>query len=74
MTDNRHNAPHSPPSRTKSLITIVLVFAFASIVVLAILLGAFFVAITMIALAIPAALIARLMNTRRRRSQDEQNS
>jgi uncharacterized membrane protein YoaK (UPF0700 family) len=74
MPDNRHNAPRSARSSTGSLITIVLVFAFASIVVLAILLGAFFVAISVTALAIPAALVARLMQARRRRSRDEQNS
>jgi hypothetical protein len=51
--------------------TIVLIFAFASVAVLAILLGAFFVAIAVIALAIPAALIARLIKVRHRRPQDD---
>jgi hypothetical protein len=73
MSDNRHDAPRSAPSRG-SLITIVLVFAFATIVVLAILLGAFFVAIGVTALAIPAALAARLMQARHRRSRDGQNN
>jgi hypothetical protein len=74
MSDNRQNAPRSAPSRAGSLITIVLVFAFASIVVLAILLGAFFVAISVTALAIPAALVARFLQARHRRSRDEDNS
>jgi hypothetical protein len=73
MSNNRHNAPRPAPSRG-SLITIVLVFAFASIVVLAILLGAFFVAIGVTALAIPAALVARLMQVRHRRTGHGQNS
>jgi hypothetical protein len=73
MSDNRHNASRSAPPRG-SLITIVLVFAFASIVVLAILLGAFFVAIGVTAVAIPAALVARLMQARHLRSRDGQNS
>jgi hypothetical protein len=64
MSDNGHDSPRSAPTRTGSLITIVLVFAFASIVVLAILLGAFFVAISVTALAIPAALVARLIKAR----------
>jgi hypothetical protein len=63
MSDDRQSPRR--PARPGSLITIVLVFGFASIVVLAILLGAFFVAIGMIALAVPAALIAKLAKRRR---------
>ena len=67
MSDDRHSPRRPARFHIGSLTTIVLVFAFASVVVLAILLGAFFVAIGVTALAIPAALAARLIKVRRQR-------
>ena len=54
------------PSRPKggSLIAIVLVFGFMTIVVVAILLGALTITIGVVLLVVPAAMIARLAKTR----------
>jgi Flp pilus assembly protein TadB len=49
-----------------SLLLIALVFGFMTIVVIAILLGALTVTIGVVLLVVPAALIARLVKTRRR--------
>ena len=74
MSDDRH-IPHRPArSGVGSLTTIVLVFGLATIVVLAILLGAFFVAVGVVALAIPAALIAKLAKSRRLSRQDRNDA
>jgi hypothetical protein len=67
MSDDRQSPRRPARGGIGSLTTIVLVFGFASIVGLAILLGAFFVAIGVIALAVPAALIAKLAKARRDR-------
>jgi hypothetical protein len=56
-----------------SVTTIVLVFAFVSIVVLAILLGALFVAIGVVAVVVPAALIAGISKARRDRARAGSN-
>jgi Flp pilus assembly protein TadB len=49
-----------------SLVAIALVFGFMTIVVIAILLGALTVTIGVVLLVVPAAVIARLVKTRRR--------
>jgi len=72
MSDDRQSSRR--PARRASLATIVLVFGFASIVVLAILMGAFFVAIGVIALAVPAALIAKLAKGRRLSRRDRRDA
>ena len=74
MFDDRQSPRRPARGRIGSLTTIVLVFGFASIVVLAILLGAFFVAIGIIALAVPAALIAKFVKARRLSRRDRRDA
>jgi Flp pilus assembly protein TadB len=69
MTIDDQSGEAVPPSRrTGSLAMIVLVFGLLTIVVLAILLGALFVAIGVVVLAVPAAFIARMLRRRRQRA------
>ena len=71
MSADQENPRRPVRSRIGSLTTTVLVFAFATVVVLAILMGAFFVALGVVALAIPTALIAKLALARRRAGHGE---
>lgn len=66
MPGNQQSSRRPRLSRLGSFAAIVLIFAFATVLVLAMLLGAFFVAIGVIALAVPTALIAKLTQARLR--------
>ena len=69
MSDDECGRGRAGVFRIGSLTTIVLVFSLLSVVVLAILLGALFVAIGVVVVAVPAALIAGLSKARRDRAR-----
>jgi hypothetical protein len=66
MPHDEERARSTPRLTGGSLLAIMLVFAFMTIVVVAILLGALTVTIGVVLLVVPAAVIARLAGTRRR--------
>jgi hypothetical protein len=69
MPDDERSRERTASARIGSLTTIVLVFSLVSIVVFAILLGALFVAIGVVVVAVPAALFAGFSKARRDRAR-----
>jgi hypothetical protein len=66
MPHDQERAPSTSRLTGRSFVAIMFVFAFMTIVVIGILLGALTVTIGVVLLLVPAAVVAKLVKTRRR--------